>query len=118
MIIELLDSFSLTNREMLTNVQNAESAKLPLIYRTKFYRNTRFLVKIPETTLIAMSKVPYGYKMISFDVVNLFTNVPLNFTIDIILRKIYDEKIISTKIKREDMRKLLLLCTKKGNIYL
>ena len=63
-------------------------------------------------------KVPYGYKMISFDVVNLFTNVPLNFTIDIILRKIYDEKIISTKIKREDMRKLLLLCTKKGNIYL
>ena len=54
MIIELLDSGSLTNREMLTNVQNAESANLPLIYTTKFYRNTRFWVKIPETTLIAM----------------------------------------------------------------
>ena len=49
--------------------------------------------------------------MISFDVVSLFTNVPLNRTIDIILRKIYDEKLIKTKIKRENMKELLLLCT-------
>ena len=49
--------------------------------------------------------------MISFDVVSLFTNVPLNRTIDIILRKVYDEKLIRTKIKREDIKELLLLCT-------
>ena len=57
-------------------------------------------------------KVPRGYKMISFDVVSLFTNVPLERTIEIILRKVYDEKRIKTKIKREDMKQLLLLCTK------
>ena len=37
---------------------------------------------------IKNSKVPYGYKMIVFDVKNLFTNVPLDKTIKIILRKI------------------------------
>ena len=58
-------------------------------------------------------EVPRGYKMISFDVVSLFTNVPLDATIDIILRKVYVEKQIRTKIKKEQMRELLLLCTKE-----
>ena len=60
---------------------------------------------------IRSSKVPRGYKMISFDVVSLFTNVPLQKTIDIILRKVYTEKRIKTKIPRTKMRELLLLCT-------
>ena len=50
--------------------------------------------------------------MTSFDVVSLFTNVPLEVTIDIILSKVYDKKLIHTKIKRKDMKTLLLLCTK------
>ena len=54
-------------------------------------------------------------RMISFDVVSLFTNVPLERTIDIILRKIYDERLIKTKIKRDQMKKLLYLCTKEGH---
>ena len=43
---------------------------------------------------------PEGYQMISFDVVSLFTNVPLQRTIDIILHKVYTEKKIKTKIPR------------------
>ena len=50
--------------------------------------------------------------MISFDVKSLFTNVPLDITIDIILKKVYDERLINTNIKREDMKSLLLMCTK------
>ena len=57
-------------------------------------------------------KVPDGYKMISFDVVSLFTDVPLNKTIEIILRKVYDGKLIKTNIKRDNMKELLILCTK------
>ena len=53
--------------------------------------------------------------MISFDVVSLFTNVPLEKTIDIILKKVYREKLIKTKIKRNDMKELLYLCTKEGH---
>ena len=50
--------------------------------------------------------------LVSFDVTSLFTNVPLDRTIDIILRKICDEEAICTNIKKQDMRNLLFLCTK------
>ena len=53
--------------------------------------------------------------MISFDVVSLFTNVPLDKTIDIIIKKVYKEKRIKTKIKAGKMRELLYLCTREGH---
>ena len=53
--------------------------------------------------------------MISFDVVSLFTNVPLEKTIDIIIKKVYKEKKIKTKIKADKLRQLLCLCTKEGH---
>ena len=56
-------------------------------------------------------RIPNDHVMISFDVVSLFTNVPLNRTIEIILKKVYDDKLIRTKIKRDEMRELLILCT-------
>lgn len=58
---------------------------------------------------------PDGYEMISFDVVSLFTNVPLEKTIDIIIKKVYKEKLVKTKIKADKLRRLLLLCTKEGH---
>ena len=51
--------------------------------------------------------------MVSFDVTNLFTNVPLDFTIDLILKKVYDKKLIKTKLKREELKELLEICTKE-----
>ena len=36
-------------------------------------------------------KIPPGYQMVSFDVVSLFTNVPLEETINIIIKRIYDK---------------------------
>lgn len=62
-------------------------------------------------------------KLVSFDVSSLFTNVPLDFTIDLILDKIYREKIIKTNLKEFQFRELLELCTKNmhfsfnSNIY-
>ena len=64
------------------------------------------------------------YKIISFDVKSFFINVPLDETISIILRKIYDEGKIETNIQRNLMKELLLLCTKHvhftfvGDIYI
>ena len=61
--------------------------------------------------------------MVSFDVVSLFTSVPLDFTIDLILEKICRDKVIKTKLKREELRNLLEICTKEmhfsfnGEIY-
>ena len=57
-------------------------------------------------------KIPKNHGFISFDVKSLFTYVPLDFTVNVILRRIYNEKEIYTNIKRSEMKELLLLCTK------
>ena len=58
---------------------------------------------------IRKQKIKDNYEMISFDVVSLFTSVPLDFTIDLILKKVYDEKLIATKLNWEELEKLLQL---------
>lgn len=68
-------------------------------------------------------KVSKNHEMVSFDVSNLFTNVPLDFTINLILEKVYDKKVLQTKLKREELKELLEICTKEmhftfdGKIY-
>ena len=49
------------------------------------------------------------YKMIYFDVYPLFNLVPLDYTIELTLKRIYADKEIETKIRRKDMKNLLLL---------
>ena len=57
-------------------------------------------------------QVPMGYQMVSFDVRPLFTNVPLEYTIDLVLKRIYENHEISTSITRNEMGEALPLCTK------
>ena len=54
-------------------------------------KNSYELVKSIKNT-----KIVNRYKMISFDNTNLFTNVPLDKTIKIILRNIYQERMLDT----------------------
>ena len=59
-----------------------------------------------------------GYNYVSFDVESLFTNVSIKRTIDIILKRIYIDKVISTKFKKRSMKNLLLdTCTKTAFIF-
>ena len=58
-------------------------------------------------------KIKKGYKMVSLDVVSLFTSVPLDYTIKIILDKVYKDKIVKTKLSKTELKNLLELCTKK-----
>ena len=51
--------------------------------------------------------------IVSFDVTSLFTNVPLDYTIDLILKKIYRDNLITTKLKEAQLKELLVLCTKE-----
>ena len=68
-------------------------------------------------------KIPHGHQLISFDVKSLFTNVPIQKTIDILLKRIYENKEINTSISKKDMKYILILCTKSvhfpmnGDIY-
>ena len=57
-------------------------------------------------------KVPEGFQMVSFDVKSLFTNVPLETTIHIILRRIYTNNELTTSLTKKEMKERLLLCIK------
>ena len=53
--------------------------------------------------------------MISFDIKSLFTNIPLEERIAIILGKVYEQNKIITKFPKKTIRELLLLC---ANIFI
>ena len=68
--------------------------------------------------------IPAEYKINSFGVKNLFTNVPLDNSIDFILKKVYDEKKIQTIIPKRVLKELPYLSIKQlhftlnNNIYI
>ena len=61
--------------------------------------------------VIKQQVISSSYKLVSFDVKSLFTKIPLDRTIDIILKWIYDEHEITTNIERKEMKDLITLCT-------
>ena len=59
-----------------------------------------------------------GYQFVSFDVKSLFTNVPLEKTINIILDRIYKDKVIPTTLKRRTLKKLIKdTCSKTAFMF-
>ena len=74
--------------------------------------NTKEFVKY-----IQKKQVPDEYKMVSFDVASLFTNVSLEETIEIVLKRIYVNKEITTDISKQ-MKELLFLRTKMYILHL
>ena len=48
-----------------------------------------------------------GYVFVSFDVVSLFTNVPLQLTTNIILNRVYNEQPVETNLKKSTLKKLI-----------
>ena len=67
---------------------------------------------------IQKKQVPDDYKMVSFDVASLFTNVSLEETIEIVLKRIYVNKEITTDISKQQMNELLFLRTKMYILHL
>ena len=65
------------------------------------------------TNHIKKQKVPSNYEIIPFEVISLFTNVPEDATIDIILKRIYERKEINTSFTKQELKELILPCTKK-----
>ena len=45
---------------------------------------------------------------VSLDMVSLFTNVPLRKTVNIILKRVYTEKLINTSLSKGSLKKLIL----------
>ena len=99
-------------------VSNINTAMYNLAkYLTKLLaplRESEYIIKSAKDFIgkVKSKQVPNGYQMVSFDVKSLFTNVPLDRTIDIVLRRIYDQHELQISITRSEMEELLILCTK------
>ena len=95
---------------------------IPIIsnLNTATYQLARYLAKISSplsrsqytvessnkfVNVIKQQVIPSSYKLVSFDVKSLFT-------IDIILKRIYDKHEITTNIGRKEIKDLITLCTK------
>ena len=82
-------------------------------------KNTKYFVE-----KIKKEHIPNDHLLVLFDLKSLFTYVPLDETIEIILNRIYNKNEISTDITKNKMKGLLKLCTKSvdftfdGNIYI
>ena len=55
------------------------------------------------------------YKLVSFNIKSSFTNVPLNRTIEIISKIIYEKNEIVTTITKNEMKEMPILCTKNDH---
>ena len=53
------------------------------------------------------------YTLISLDVVSLFTNVPLWKTVNIIIDRVYNKKLIKTTLSKNVLKKLILYTCQK-----
>ena len=97
----------LTMRPIISNIVTAtyETAKYLNSLLTPLGKWERSLLNT-ETFIkhIKSQRIPDGYQMISFDVKSLFTNVPVNETINVILRKVYYENKIVTNIPRSMLK--------------
>ena len=54
-----------------------------------------------------------GYKFVSFDVESLFTNVPLCRTINVVLDRIYNKKLIETSFRKHTLKNSSLIRASK-----
>ena len=61
-------------------------------------------------------KVPNGYPMVSFDAKSLFPNVPLDRTIRLVFKRIFEKHEISTNIAKQEIEKMLMLCTENVSL--
>ena len=63
---------------------------------------------------IKNEKMPENYEMVSFDVKSLFTSVPLEHTIDIITKRIYEKHETTPVFRKNEMKKLLTIRKKRA----
>ena len=90
-------------------------AKILSLLSTSEYtvaNNTEFINHIKRMN------IPKDHSFISFGAKFMFTYVSLDFTINVILNRVYNENEIHANIKTSEMKELLLLCTKNAHITL
>ena len=93
---KLKQIFDLSNR--------VKNLLTPLWQSRNTVKNTNEFIEELE-----QQKISQEHNMISFDVKSLFTNVPLDSTIGIILKRMYENNEIVTSTAKNEMMEILIL---------
>ena len=118
---ELAENDNIDNLPLRPNIGTASyHLEKHLLKLLSPFIHWKFTVKNTKASIQEFKDMlpPDDYKLLLFDVTSLCTNVPLDYTISIILKQIYDERELETKILRKEMKDLLLLRTKKRTFFL
>ena len=102
-------------RPLVSNIGTAKNDLAKYLAKLLFpLHQTEYTIKNTKQFIeqIRMKQVPDGYKMVSFDIKSLFSNVTLGKTIEITLERIYERKEINSSISKKEMKQLLTMCTK------
>ena len=80
-------------------------------------QNSNYILKDTFDFVNKVSCLPTSQEqfMVSFDVESLFTNIPTDETIEIILNRAYKESQKFNDMDRETLKKLLIICTKESH---
>ena len=89
------------------------------------YLRSKYYIKSTEELIQVLTIKPNNGTWASLDVKNLFTNLPVNETSDIIINNIYNNSSFLIKTNSNIIGKILLICTTEvpfhdhfGNIYI
>ena len=83
-----------------------------------FQTTNNFIIKDTFDFVNKVSKLPNtpNQRMVSFDVESLFTNIPTQETINIILDRAYKDNATEYYgLKKETLEKLLIICTQQSH---
>ena len=69
---------------------------------------SRYTVNTTKDPIVKIKneKVPQNCNLVSFDVKSLFTSILLEYTIDIIIKQIFEDNEITTLFTKSEMKKL------------
>ena len=69
---------------------------------------SRYTVNTTKDPIVKIKneKVPQNCNLVSFDVKSLFTSILLEYTIDIIIKQIFEDNEITTLVTKSEMKKL------------
>ena len=102
-------------RPIISNIQTASCQLKKYLAKLLSSLSTSEYTVVNDVEFINHVKrmnIPKDHSFISFNVKSLFTYVPLDFSIDVIHRRIYYENEVHTIIKISEMKELLLLFTR------
>ena len=77
--------------------------------------HNKFTVKDSFSFVHDVISLPQVSYMCSYDVVSLYTNIPIELAIEICLSKLYSEKETVKGLTKENMKKLLNYCLKQNH---